>query len=168
MITDYQIHAIQSGNLLVEIYSFSSCGTDLTLTCSNLIQTQGKLPSFSIIYSRNLALSVGLNRISENLVVKRGSIISITYNQNARVTIDYSSTSFYSDYIINGTTLTRLDPSLNARFFFNVLVKNSFYRDEIRIKKIYPLSLVYNLRIYVEDYSKVLSYTIQFSPGNKV
>ncbi|RNA40410.1 hypothetical protein BpHYR1_009826 [Brachionus plicatilis] len=114
----------------------------------NILYSCNKIDSCShqLIYSQNFhssssyigvfPLSKGYNSFSFSPTsVKKGQILKFQTSVPNHLLIDNSDDSLPSDYYYNGTTLVKINESINSRFLFNVITDTNFYKELIPVAR---------------------------------
>ena len=62
--------------------------------------------------------------------------------------IDITDNSIISDYFVNGSTISKINPTSNSRFFVNVLINTKYYKKYINVSKTHSVLSNGNYGVY--------------------
>ncbi|CAF0956588.1 unnamed protein product [Brachionus calyciflorus] len=139
-----------SGDLKIELYSFSSCG--LNYSCSNYITTNKVIPNRASLNLGTYKVQTGYKKIlfDTKISAKKGNILMITQS-SARLAIYRHVTLMYNDYYIIGNNISKIDDiSANTALYLKALVNESYFKIKSSFEMeftdigINELSLIFN------------------------
>ncbi|CAF1094916.1 unnamed protein product, partial [Brachionus calyciflorus] len=124
----YELNAAKAGFIQFYFVKFDGLCSN-KISCAEYFKLNASYISYKLIYSVNISINLGYNKILLSYPVKipKGSIVYFVSNYSGQIAYDSNSNYLYSDYIDNNKSLTYIHPKLNTKFQFNCLVEQSYY-----------------------------------------
>ncbi|CAF1117903.1 unnamed protein product, partial [Brachionus calyciflorus] len=124
----YELNATKAGFIQFYFVKFNGLCNN-KISCAEYFKLNASYISYKLIYSVNISINLGYNKILLSYPVKipKGSIVYLVSNYSGKIAYDSNSKYLYSDYIDNNKNLTYIHPKLNTKFQFNCLVEQSYY-----------------------------------------
>lgn len=144
----FEFYVSVAGSLYIQLRSFNTiCGPKIL--CSDTFGQSLTLPTFQSYDTWTYTVTQGYNQIFllKPIPVRKGWFIYLDlFNYLTKIELDPVE-SYYSDYFLSGTVLSRMNRYKNNRLYFNTITEQSYYESLVFYPYKFQNTGVFNITV---------------------